>query len=92
MSKSRYSLTPELKAAIARLPIIQQITVRAKLHYHLKALSATDNAIADIQNRLDCGLGLADYITGGKLSRLEAELETQQQAIQKIVEPLLHKS
>lgn len=68
-----YTLEPWVEKALSTLPWIDRIKTRAVLGYHLRRASGWDDVACGIMNRMDCGVDLANYITGGRLSRAEKE-------------------
>lgn len=84
-----YRLTPELKAALRRLPLRQRIVTRWKLHRRLMALSRVDEAYCGLLNRYDCGADLIDHFTGGRMTRLRSEYEERKAAVMEITVPLI---
>ncbi len=64
-----YKLEPWVHEALRTLPVIRRAKLRWWLHVRLNRAAYHDERLAALQNRMDCGFQLGDYITGGKFSR-----------------------
>lgn len=84
-----YPLEEPLRAALRALPIGKRVTTSIRLWRALWALRAADEYLAYLQDTMDCGAALGDFITGGKITATAYRVRYCEQCVADITEPLL---